>query len=76
MTEKESTINKYFWSDFSKIYKKPELIDVHLAKNSDQIEKIIINSFIELGLIKIIQFMQMVVLEERRCFHHLTSIFQ
>ena len=50
MTEKESTINKYFWSDFSKIYKKPELIDVHLAKNSDQIEKIIINSFIELGL--------------------------
>ena len=32
MTEKESTINKYFWSDFSKIYKKPSLIDDHLIK--------------------------------------------
>ena len=50
MTEKESTINKFFWSDFSKIYKKPSLIDNHLIKNSDRIEATIINNFTELDL--------------------------
>ena len=50
MTEKESTINKYFWSDFSKIYKKPSLIDDHLIKNSNLIEATLIKNFTELGL--------------------------
>ena len=50
MTKKESTINNYFWSDFSKIYKNPELIDNYLIKNSDLIEKTITNSFVELEL--------------------------
>jgi hypothetical protein len=48
MTEKESTINKYFWSDFSKIYKKPSLIDDHLIKNSNLIEATLIKNFTEL----------------------------
>ena len=50
MTEKESTINKYFWSDFSKIYKKPSLIDDHLIKNSNLIEATLVKNFTELGL--------------------------
>ena len=50
MTKKESTTNNYFWSDFSKIYKKPEIIDNNLIKNSDRIQTTITNSFIELGL--------------------------
>ena len=50
MTEKESTINKYFWSDFSKIYKKPSLIDDHLINNSNLIEATLIENFTELGL--------------------------
>ena len=50
MTEKESTINKYFWSDFSEIYKKPSLIDDHLIKNSNLIEATLIKNFTELGL--------------------------
>ena len=50
MTEKESTINKYFWSDFSNIYKKPSLIDDHLIKNSNLIEATLIKNFTELGL--------------------------
>jgi [protein-PII] uridylyltransferase len=52
MTEKKSIKSESFWSDFSRIYKNPSLIDKYLIDNSNSIEEIIIDSFKELNLDK------------------------
>ena len=52
MTEKRSIKSESFWSDFSRIYKNPSLVNQYLIENSDSIEKIVINNFKELKLDK------------------------
>ena len=52
MTKKKSVLSNNFWSDFSKIYKNPLLVNQYLIENSDSIEKIVINNFKELKLDK------------------------
>jgi [protein-PII] uridylyltransferase len=52
MTKKKSVLSNNFWSDFSKIYKNPSLVNQYLIENSDSIEKIVINNFKELKLDK------------------------
>ena len=44
MTEKRSIKSESFWSDFSRIYKNPSLVNQYLIENSDSIEKIVINN--------------------------------
>ncbi len=50
MTSKKLTINENFWLNFSKVYKKPSLINKYLADCSDEIEAVIVKNFNELGL--------------------------
>ena len=50
MTFKESAINESFWRNFSKIYKKPALVNKYLAGHSDEIEKVVITNFNEFNL--------------------------
>ena len=37
MTSKKLTINENFWLNFSKVYKKPSLINKYLADCSDAV---------------------------------------
>ena len=50
MTSKKLTINENFWLNFSKVYKKPSLVNKYLADCSDEIEAVIVKNFNELGL--------------------------
>lgn len=76
MTKKKSVLSNNFWSDFSKIYKNPSLVNQYLIENSDSIEKIVINNFKELKLIKNIPYMLMVALVKKKCSYLLMLIFQ
>jgi len=45
MTSKKLTINENFWLNFSRVYKKPSLVNKYLADCSDEIEAVIVKKF-------------------------------
>tara|TARA_B100000767_G_scaffold66230_1_gene62625 strand:- start:1213 stop:3723 length:2511 start_codon:yes stop_codon:yes gene_type:complete len=50
MTDKKLTINESFWTNFSKVYESPYLVNDYLKKHSNNVEQVIVNNFNELGL--------------------------
>ena len=50
MTDKKLTINDNYWTNFSKVYKNPSLVNDYLKEHSDNVEQVIVLNFKELGL--------------------------
>ncbi len=50
MTDKKLTINENYWTNFSKVYKNPSLVNDYLKEHSDNVEQVIVLNFKELGL--------------------------
>ena len=50
MTDKKLTINANYWTNFSKVYKNPSLVNDYLKEHSDNVEQVIVLNFKELGL--------------------------
>ena len=45
MTDKKLTINESFWTNFSKVYESPYLVNDYLKKHSNNVEQVIVNNF-------------------------------
>ncbi len=50
MTDRKLTINENYWTNFSKVYKNPSLVNDYLKEHSDNVEQVIVLNFKELGL--------------------------
>ena len=50
MIDKKLTINENYWTNFSKVYKNPSLVNDYLKEHSDNVEQVIVLNFKELGL--------------------------